>query len=99
MRTRTSSLVASLVVAAALFGVLRAVPAARAATAPYDPNDPAQAAEYQRSLNLGVQAYIYGIPLLDFNRVFLTAMSVNVPDGAGAGPVNQFSHFRRLTNP
>jgi hypothetical protein len=55
--------------------------------------------QYQRALDLGVKAYVYGIPLLDENRVFETATSVNVPNGSGAGPVNQFSHFRRLTNP
>ena len=59
----------------------------------------AQSAEYQRALDLGVQAYVYGYPLLDTNRVFLTSTSVNVPDGAGGGPVNQFSHFRRLASP
>lgn len=79
-------------------GLLRTLPAA-GATAPYNPGDPAQAAEYQRALNLGVQAYVYGYPLLDTNRVFLTSTSVNVPDGAGGGPVNQFSDFRRFTMP
>ncbi len=58
-----------------------------------------QSPEYQRALRLGVQAYVYGYPLLDMNRVFLTSTSVNVPNGKGGGPVNEFSHFRRLTNP
>src|SRR5581483_4393954 len=48
---------------------------------------------------LGTEAYVYGIPLLDTNRVFLTGTSVNVPNGKGGGPVNQFSHVRRLANP
>ena len=82
----------------ALLAAARALPETSAAAA-YDPNDPAQAAEYQRALDLGVQAYVYGYPLLDTNRVFLTSTSVNVPNGAGAGPVNQFSHIRRLANP
>lgn len=82
----------------ALLGVARQLPSARAA-AHYNPSDAAQAAEYQRALALGVQAYVYGYPLLDTNRVFLTSTSVNVPDGAGAGPVNQFTDFRRLANP
>jgi hypothetical protein len=82
----------------ALVSAARLLPVARAA-APYNPSDPTQAAEYQRALDLGVKAYVYGYPLLDTNRVFLTSTSVNVPDGAGGGPVNQFSHFRRLTNP
>jgi hypothetical protein len=58
-----------------------------------------QSPDYQRALKLGVQAYVYGYPLLDMNRVFLTSTSVNVPNGKGGGPVNEFSHFRRLTNP
>ncbi len=83
---------------AALAGLLRTVPAASAAGT-FNPSDPAQAAEYQRALNLGTQAYVYGYPLLDTNRVFRTATSVNVSDGAGGGPVNQFSHIRRLADP
>jgi hypothetical protein len=62
-------------------------------------SSPADQAEYDRALALGTQAYIYGIPLLDTNRVYLTSTSVNVPNGKGGGPVNQFSHVRRLANP
>jgi hypothetical protein len=76
-------------------GVLRTLTHASAAAA----YTPAQAAEYQRALSLGVQAYVYGYPLLDTNRVFETGTSVNVPDGSGDGPVNQFSNFRRFTKP
>jgi hypothetical protein len=65
----------------------------------YNPKDPTQATEYQRALALGVKAYVYGYPLLDTNRVFLTSTSANVPNGSGAGPVNQFSNIGRLTNP
>jgi hypothetical protein len=87
-----------IVAIASLALLARLVPLAGAAP-PYNPSDPAQAAEYQHALALGVQAYVYGYPLLDTNRVFLTSTSVNVPDGAGAGPVNQFSNVRRLTDP
>lgn len=87
-----------LAVLAVVAGLLWTQPRA-SATAPYNPNDPAQAAEYQRALSLGVQAYVYGYPLLDTDRVFKTSTSVNVSDGAGGGPVNQFSHIRRLANP
>ena len=59
----------------------------------------AQSAEYQRAFALGLQAYVYGYPLLDTDRVFLTSTSVKAPDGAGAGPINQFTNVRRLTNP
>jgi hypothetical protein len=98
MTPRIRNHVAWPVLVVALLGLLLALPGASAA-ASYNPNDPVQAAAYQRAFGLGVQAYVYGIPLLDSNRVFLTGTSVNVPDGAGAGPVNQFSHFRRFTNP
>jgi hypothetical protein len=92
------SRLASFSVVLALAMLARLLPAASAA-APAKPNDPNQAAEYQRALALGVQAYVYGYPLLDTNRVFLTSTSVNVPNGSGAGPANQLSNIRRLTNP
>jgi hypothetical protein len=88
----------------ALVGVLalvalgRALPSASAAPG-YDRADPAQDAEYQRALELGVKAYVYGYPLLDTDRVFRSSTSVNVPNGAGAGPVNRFSDIRRLADP
>jgi hypothetical protein len=90
--------IAWLGVVVALLMVARVVPVPRAA-AQYNPGSPSQAAEYQRALALGVQAYVYGYPLLDTNRVFSTSTSVNVPNGAGAGPVNRFSNIRRLTGP
>jgi hypothetical protein len=97
-RTRSPWTVASLAAMAVLLIV-----AARAdvagASGPYNPRDPTQKAEYQRALALGVKAYVYGYPLLDTNRVFLTSTSANVPNGSGAGPVNRFSNVRRLTNP
>ncbi len=85
------------VAATATIAAAAALPAASVAA--FNPNDPAQAAEYQKALKLGTEAYVYGIPLLDMNRVFLTSTSVNVPNGAGGGAVNQFSNVRRLANP
>jgi len=82
-----------------LVAALGLMPSASATTS----HSAAQSAEYQRAFGLGLQAYVYGYPLLDTDRVYLTSTSVNVPDGAGAGagagPVNQFSNIRRLTNP
>jgi hypothetical protein len=69
------------------------------ATGRFDASDPAQAAEYQRALSLGVEAYVYGYPLLDTDRVFRTVTSATVPNGSGGGPVNEFSHIRRFTDP
>lgn len=57
-------------------------------------------ADYDRGLTLGAQAYIYGVPLLDSQRVYRTQTSVATcnPD-TGQGPVNQFCSFRRLATP
>jgi hypothetical protein len=63
------------------------------------PSGPPQTVEYQRALALATQAYVYGYPLLDTDRVFKTSTSTNVSNGAGGGPVNQFSHIRRLASP
>ena len=52
--------------------------------------------DYNNALALGTQAYEYGVPLLDMQRVYSTSTSVTVPDGDGRGPVNQFSNIRKL---
>jgi hypothetical protein len=92
VRTRLSWLQSTLAVISVL-AVLAGLPAASGAVV--SPADPA----YQKALRLGSDAYVYGIPLLDSDRVFLTSTSVNVPNGSGGGPVNTFSHVRRLANP
>lgn len=56
-------------------------------------------ADYSRAYNLGLEAYMYGVPLLETNKTFLTMTSVNVANGQGFGPVNQFSSVRQLNNP
>jgi hypothetical protein len=58
----------------------------------------ASAGDYEDGLVLGQKAFEYGRPLLDMERTYKTSTSVNVPNGRGAGPVNRFSHFRRLTD-
>ena len=94
-RARTILRVGALLLVAML---LRALPAATAAGS-YDANDAVQAAEYSSARHLGVQAFLYGYPLLDLDRVFKTGTSATVPNGSGGGPVNEFSHFRRFTIP
>ena len=54
--------------------------------------------EYEHALSVGTQAYVYGEPLLDMQRVFQSMTSVTVPDHVGDAPVNQFSHFTELAN-
>jgi hypothetical protein len=95
VRTHRLTWAAGLLGLTAALGLL----APAGATAAYQPHNPGQAAEYTRALDLGIRAYVYGYPLLDTNRVFETSTSVNVPDGAGGGPVNQFSNVRRLAKP
>ncbi len=52
--------------------------------------------EYEHALSVGTQAYVYGQPLLDMQRVYQDLTSVTVPDHVGDAPVNQFSHFSDL---
>jgi hypothetical protein len=54
--------------------------------------------DYDTGLALGTKAYQFGLPLLDFQRLYETQTSVNVPDGKGNGPINRFSHLRKLAN-
>ena len=70
-----------------------AAPAAGHAQAGPSAVTPAQAGA------LGSQAYLYGFPLLETERVRKTATSVRCPDAKGDSPVNSFSHAERFTTP
>ena len=54
--------------------------------------------EYEQALSVGTEAYVYGQPLMDMQRVYQDLTSVTVPDHVGDAPVNQFSHFTDLAN-
>ena len=55
--------------------------------------------DYNTGLSLGAQAYQYGVPLLDAERIFKTSTSVTVCDPVtGHGPVNQFCSIRNLAS-
>ena len=58
----------------------------------------ASQAQYDEAYRIGLQAYIYGLPLLDTDKTFRTMTSVDVSKGA-YGPVNQFNNVRKLNNP
>ncbi len=58
----------------------------------------AASTDHDTGLAIGQKAYEYGVPLLDTNRIFRSSTSINVPDGLGHGPVNQFAHVRKLSN-
>ena len=79
---------------AAGIGVVCAVVAPTAAVTYADP-----ASEYNTGLVLGTQAYRYGVPLLDTERIFRSSTSVTVCDHmTGHGPVNRFCSIRNLAN-
>jgi hypothetical protein len=53
--------------------------------------------DYNNALALGTQAYKYGVPLLDTNRIFTSSTSNTVCNHVtGRGPVNQFCSIRTL---
>ena len=56
---------------------------------------PVQVSPQQAALD----AYAYGIPLMEFNRVAAAQTSVTVPDAIGDAPVNQFGNARILADP
>ena len=95
MTGRRLRLIAAVAVTGAVFGVT-----AGGAQAAYNPNDPAQKAEHDTAMAIGVQAYKYGLPLLDMNRIFSTYTSVNVCNQElGYGPVNQLCSVAQLADP
>jgi hypothetical protein len=55
--------------------------------------------EYDEAYRIGLEAYTYGLPLLETNKTFLTMTSVNVANSRGFGPVNQVNSVRKLNNP
>jgi hypothetical protein len=52
-----------------------------------------------RAEALARQAYVYGFPLLEFERVRATETSVTCPDRAGDAPVNEFSNAAGFPGP
>jgi len=80
--------------AAVLVAVLLVVTMTACSTAGRKP----ESADYAKGYQLGLEAYVYGLPLLVTNATFQTMTSVNVSSGA-FGPVNQFNHVRSLNNP
>ena len=59
----------------------------------------ASQAGYDKAYAIGLEAYTYGLPLLETNKTFLTMTSINVSNGTGFGPVNQFNNVSSLNNP
>lgn len=55
--------------------------------------------EYDQARALGLQAYVYGLPLLETNKTYQSQTSVNVTNAEGYGPANTFNSVRQLNNP
>lgn len=47
---------------------------------------------------IGLDAYVYGIPLMEFVREARTQTSVTVPNALSDAPLNQIGHARRLAS-
>jgi hypothetical protein len=63
------------------------------------PGARAQAVTPAEARAIGQQAFLYGLPLLEFLRVRETATSVRCPDGEGNAPVNAISNARGFATP
>ena len=67
--------------------------AACSTTSPSGGTSGTTSAEYQRAYQVGLDAYVYGLPLLVTDATYQTMTSVDVPQGA-YGPVNRFNNVR-----
>jgi hypothetical protein len=86
---KTSRPLRRLVALASLIGLAALVPASVASAD--------ATSDYDNALALGTQAYEYGVPLLDTNRIFTSSTANTVCNHVtGRGPVNQFCSIRAL---
>jgi hypothetical protein len=95
MTRKTSRALGRLATALAVSGALLGA-GASSSLAAYDPANPAQKAQYDQALSLGTQGYVFGVALLDTERVFQTNTSVSRCDTAANGPVNTLCPQREL---
>jgi hypothetical protein len=58
----------------------------------------ASQSDYAKAYALGLEAYTYGLPLVETDKTFRSMTSINVSNGA-FGPVNHFNSVRSLNNP
>jgi hypothetical protein len=84
-RSRRWSMVVAAVASVAL--------AACSAASPNGASSGTTSAEYQRAYGIGLDAYVYGLPLLVTDATYQTMTSVDVSQGA-YGPANQFNNVR-----
>jgi hypothetical protein len=55
-------------------------------------------ADYNKGYEIGLEAYVYGLPLIETNTTFATMTSTDISNGS-FGPVNQFNNVRSLNTP
>jgi hypothetical protein len=67
-----------------------------AATAPIASAD--YQADFDKAKAVGLEGYVYGVPLVNMEKTFRKFTSVNVPMDRGFAPVNQFSYYRKLAD-
>jgi hypothetical protein len=87
-----------LAVCALLLVFVPAVAGCSSGSPPPSPPSTSQS-DYNQAYTIGLQAYTYGLPLLETNKTFLSMTSINVSNNDGFGPVNQFNHVRQLNDP
>ena len=73
--------------------VVSLAPAGCSADSPSSGSSGTTTAEYQRAYQIGLDAYVYGLPLLVTDATYQTMTSVDVSQGA-YGPPNQFNNAR-----
>lgn len=72
----------------------------KACDSPSEAEDPALATACTSAAEqVGDEAYLYGVPLLEFIRQAATQTSVNVPNALADAPVNQFGSDAELNTP
>lgn len=55
--------------------------------------------DYDRGYTLGLEAYKYGLPIQEMEKTYRLQTSVDVSNGHGYGPVNQFNPIRDFADP
>lgn len=56
-------------------------------------------AEYDQGYALGLEAYKYGLPIVTMDKTYRNQTSVDVSNGFGFGPPNQFNPVRQFVQP
>jgi len=55
--------------------------------------------EYDQGYEIGLEAYKYGLPIVTMSKTYRNQTSVDVANGRGFGPPNQFNPVRQFATP